>query len=662
MSTFIEGLQQTGLVQNLRWADFLAVVQAKLLSMDYVTDTDTYTVYAQDGLTVYACTLVFTTSSANYPFPLPDGYTQADNDADVGDFTTNFQATANEGTHFAYGTIGSAIPLAADLIGISVGGVMQAVSAANPMPITGTIMAPNPSVGATGSTAPVDATEIGGVDSTGKLQNIGATLTGAAATTTQQALVVALSPNSPLPAGSNALGSVSVTGTVAATQSGTWNIGTVTSITNPVAVTGTFWQTTQPVSGTVTADQGGAPWTITGNGVAGTPDTGVFTIQGISGGTPVPVSGAVTVSGSVAVTQSTSPWITSDLADGAVANGAAGTKSMLGGLIYLASAPTLTGGNQNSLLGDVHGNLLVSVATPLPAGTNGIGSVTVTGTVAATQSGTWNIGTLTSITNPVAVTGTFWQTTQPVSGTVAVSNFPATVAVTQSTSPWITQDVADGSVTGGTAGTFSQLAGGVYNSTPPTLTTGQQASLQLDANGDLKVTLQGSAVSLVPGTLASYSASIKGLTAATTPTDIFTIIGSASKTVTISRITISGQQSGPGVALFRVIRRSAANTGGTSSTVTAVPNDTNNAAATAVVKAYTANPTQGAAVGDVVSWEVSIPGTGQTAFTPFSQTFGAVPGQQGIVLRGVAQTLAINLNGVTMGGSALNITIEWTEQ
>lgn len=33
-------------------------------------------------------------------------------------------------------------------------------------------------------------------------------------------------------------------------------------------------------------------------------------------------------------------------------------------------------------------------------------------------------GTITSITNAVAVTGTFWQDTQPVSGTVGVSNFP----------------------------------------------------------------------------------------------------------------------------------------------------------------------------------------------------------------------------------------------
>lgn len=56
-----------------------------------------------------------------------------------------------------------------------------------------------------------------------------------------------------------------LSGFLPVSQSGTWNIGTitavttvsaVTSITNPVAVTGTFWQVTQPVSGTVTANAG----------------------------------------------------------------------------------------------------------------------------------------------------------------------------------------------------------------------------------------------------------------------------------------------------------------------------------------------------------------------------------------------------------------------
>ena len=60
-------------------------------------------------------------------------------------------------------------------------------------------------------------------------------------------------------------------------------------------------------------------------------------------------------------------------------------------------------------------------------------------------------------------------------------------SVNQGTSPWVTSDLADGSATGGTAGTKSLLAGGIYNSSPPTLTTGQQAGLQLDAAGRLLV-------------------------------------------------------------------------------------------------------------------------------------------------------------------------------
>jgi len=63
------------------------------------------------------------------------------------------------------------------------------------------------------------------------------------------------------------------------------------------------------------------------------------------------------------------------------------------------------------------------------------------------------------------------------------------VTVDQGTSPWIVKDLADGSVAGGTAGTFSMLIGAIYNTTLPTLTNGQQASLQLDASGRLIVDL-----------------------------------------------------------------------------------------------------------------------------------------------------------------------------
>src|ERR1019366_3743820 len=46
---------------------------------------------------------------------------------------------------------------------------------------------------------------------------------------------------------------------------------------------------------------------------------------------------------------------------------------------------------------------------------------------------------------------------------------------------------SNGPAAPGTASAFSSLAGGIYNLTPPTLTSGQQASLQLDSAGRLLV-------------------------------------------------------------------------------------------------------------------------------------------------------------------------------
>lgn len=127
----------------------------------------------------------------------------------------------------------------------------------------------------------------------------------------------------------------------------------------------------------------------------------------------------------------TTQWITSDLADGSVAGGTAGSKSMLAGLVFNTAAPTLTNGQQASLQGDASGNLKVTLTTALPAGANNIGSVN------------------------------------------------------QGTSPWVTSDLADGSVAAGTAGTKSMLGGAVFNTSLPTLTTGQQAALQSTSKGEL---------------------------------------------------------------------------------------------------------------------------------------------------------------------------------
>jgi hypothetical protein len=658
MASYIEGLQQTGLVQSLRWQDFIAIVNAKALSLDYITSTDTYTIYAQDGLTVYATSLVFANASS-YPFPFPDGYTLAQNNTDLSSFTTTYQATANAGTHFATGTTGATAPLAGILVGgTDPGGLLQAagvtdpstaavasqralvvaISPNTPISVSSTLLADRT---ATGTIAALNANVQMSAQGVG---DVGVTITGTwVATLTFQGTIDGTNwftiDAMPLPVTSSSVcaqtttangqwtiaaaglakvrviataytsgtatvtmegnqasstieGIITVQQATAANLQATATQGTPNTLANawpvemtdgtnvlgtsahPVRVdpTGT---TTQPVSGTVTANQGTSPWVVSltsttitgtvavtqstspwivaGGGTAGTPATGVVTIQGISGGTAVPISGSVTVTGTVAVTQSTSPWVVQDSADGAVANGAAGTKSMLGGLIYLASAPTITTGNQNSLLGDIHGNLLVNLQTPLPAGSNVIG------------------------------------------------------AVTQSGGPW-------------------------------TVVTGDS-------------------------TLATYVASTKLLSVASVPTDILTIVGSATKKVRITRIIISGQQSGGSNVFFQVIKRSALDTGGTSATVTAVPYDSGDAAATAVVKAYTANPTGlGTAVGNVAGLNLLIPGNTTQSNQPFVMEWGTPQNTKALVLNNATENLAINLNGVTMGGSALDITVEWTEE
>lgn len=61
------------------------------------------------------------------------------------------------------------------------------------------------------------------------------------------------------------------------------------------------------------------------------------------------------------------------------------------------------------------------------------------------------------------------------------------VTAQQGTSPWVTKDQSDGPVTPGTVASFSQLMGGQFNSTLPTLTTGQQAAIQVDSSGRILI-------------------------------------------------------------------------------------------------------------------------------------------------------------------------------
>jgi hypothetical protein len=98
LSSYVEGVAFGGVVESLRWGDFLTIVNAKSLPMEYSTGTDSYTIWAVDGPITYRCQLIFSGSSSKYPFPFADGYTATQNNTDVGTFTGTYQAGANAKT------------------------------------------------------------------------------------------------------------------------------------------------------------------------------------------------------------------------------------------------------------------------------------------------------------------------------------------------------------------------------------------------------------------------------------------------------------------------------------------------------------------------------------------------------------------------------------
>lgn len=150
--------------------------------------------------------------------------------------------------------------------------------------------------------------------------------------------------------------------------------------------------------------------------------------------------------------------------------------------------------------------------------------------------------------------------------------------------------------------------------------------------------------------VATYMASTAFFTPATNTTDFLEILGSGSKTVEILKI-IANSWFGSNTDIFdvRILKRSTASSGGTSVTTTAVPLDSNDAAATAVIKHFTANPTVGTLVGQIAAVPAkTIYELGHADFDRGQVLYEVGLGEKPITLRGAAQSVVLNGNGVTV--------------
>jgi hypothetical protein len=172
---------------------------------------------------------------------------------------------------------------------------------------------------------------------------------------------------------------------------------------------------------------------------------------------------------------------------------------------------------------------------------------------------------------------------------------------------------------------------------------------------------------------ATFSAS-GTFTPAATPTDLVIIEGSATKTVRVVSMAISTTNTAAGSQQFFLVKRSAADTTGTFVAATAIPWDSANTATANRVGHFTANPgALGATVGTINTIRVATPVAIPATWAGITQNAGyeMIPSTSGgtnhlstpVILRGVAQCLAINFNGAALvAGQTHAYTVTWTEE
>src|SRR5215472_13372071 len=371
-----------------------------------------------------------------------------------------------------------------------------------------------------------------------------------------------------------------VTGTVAATQSGTWNINNISgTVSLPTGAATSANQPTAAAIGSTTSGQTGnlamgavttaAPsyTTATTNNLSLT-TAGALRVDG-SGATQ-PVSGTVTanqggtwnitnVSGTVSLPTgaSTSANQPSNAGQGSTTSGQTGTLAM--GAVTTGN-PTYVTAQTSPLSLDTSGALRVNVI----AGSGGGGtsssfgsSFPATGTAIGVKDSAGTNMTFLQVnaSNALKVDGS--AVTQPVSGTVTVGN--ATLAVTQSGN-WTTRVVGNTGAVLDFAGQNAAspanalLAGAQYNSTPTTITSGNSSPLQLDSAGNLKVNTIDPSV-FNAGTAWTSATGLN--TAANLYTNLSpafsTIVGQITQTTTITAGAVTFEESYDGGTTWKSI-------------------------------------------------------------------------------------------------------------
>lgn len=158
---------------------------------------------------------------------------------------------------------------------------------------------------------------------------------------------------------------------------------------------------------------------------------------------------------------------------------------------------------------------------------------------------------------------------------------------------------------------------------------------------------------------ATYSAAMSVEPVASSPTDVCSLYGSATKRIRVRKLIVSGEATSVTTEPIAIMKRSTAASNGTSVATTGVAWDSTNATATALADIYSTNPTVGTLVGVIadpfVTWSNFTTGVGTTLTYNFGER------ESPVILRSASQGLTVHLNGITTAGLNLMCTWVWTE-
>lgn len=178
---------------------------------------------------------------------------------------------------------------------------------------------------------------------------------------------------------------------------------------------------------------------------------------------------------------------------------------------------------------------------------------------------------------------------------------------------------------------------------------------------------QGATQVNTAGLKDTYVATVVGVAPASSATDVACLGGTSTRTVQLTRVTVSGTAGTLITLPVKIQKNALADSGGTGAAASVVVRArmrSTSPGSGAVVTAYTANPTiNDGAPGTVGVATLTLPVT--SAGTSSSRAvfdWGLRGGERPPTLVGTAQQICVNLSGVSVSSGLVYVDFTWTEE